>query len=768
MAPDIRQLSLEKKASLLCGAGFFTTTGAEEAGIPSVRFLDGGTGINYEQLFGDLFKDQIFEQGYSAPEFYNAITFFFEEEKLSEKEKEVREKLEVMLEGYLGGKRFSPGCYPPGSVLACTWDPDTVRKVGSVLGMEARLYRISCLLGTPNVNILRDPRNGRFFEGYSEDPYLAGTLASELVRGVNSQGVASNVKHYAANNLEIHRLGIDEKISARALREIYLPAFKKCVEAGVSTVMAAYNSINGVACVENRMLMRDILRDEWGFEGLVMTDWGACTGNGGVAVEAGTDLIMPGPRACDDIIAAAKDGILSQERLDQAAAKVAELSGCHTYEGKDNDLDIENVTALGDEVSYEAAVKGIVLLKNDNELFPVGEQQRIILFGSRELLCCGSGSAQVFTDRKITLKDAFPEALEDDFEAFAADPDSVALVVCSMGSSEGSDRPDLKCNNVTDEVISRLCEIKEKSENAGKIALILNTPGPVELEEMLPKLDSVFFVGYPGMAGARALADIVFGKRDVSGRLSFTFPKKYADVPSSLNYPDGFLSIYGEGIYVGYRGYEKRMTEPEFAFGHGLSYTSWEISEVSCDCDEYGKDDTVRVSFVLTNTGKRDGDQVVQIYVGDPVSMIGKPIKELRAYRRYHLPEGESIKDTLEIPVGDLRSYDEDKGAFLLESGNYDVYIGFSSAAANKETSFYVTYDDPEYRLGTGSMFKTIEAIPSLMEALKDDIIRNGLDQGVLINNIRYAPYERIEDSYKVDAKKLTEFALRCKEYRKS
>nr|MCR5288091.1 hypothetical protein [Saccharofermentans sp.] len=269
----LANMTIEDKARLICGRSPFSVGGMDE--IPVLYMQDGGTGINYEQLFQDRENGEA--DGFSAEEAFRVIRLFYHTEELTEHEKILREKISQRLAEIKGNITSAPGCYPPGILLGSTWDPETVREVSEALGMEALAYNIGVLLGTPNCNLLRDPRNGRFFEGYSEDPCLSKTLAPQMCKGVEDAGIASNAKHFACNNLEINRVGMDEKIPERALQELYLPAFKECAKAA-STFMSAYVSVNGTKCTENKRLLTDTLRDSWGFEGLVVTDWGACTG----------------------------------------------------------------------------------------------------------------------------------------------------------------------------------------------------------------------------------------------------------------------------------------------------------------------------------------------------------------------------------------------------------------------------------------------------------------------------------------------------------
>ena len=746
------KLTDEQKASLLCGAGFFSTREIKEAAIRRLQFLDGGTGMNFEQLFGDIFIAYAIENGYTREQFDHVIHNFYKLDNLTAEEKKLRDELFEKLTRYTGGFEPHPGCYPPGILLGSTWNPEVVYENGQALGLEARMYKVSCLLGTPNVNLLREPRNGRFFEGYSEDPLVGGLLGREMVKGVESQQVASDVKHFAANNLEINRSGIDQRISRRALEEMYLPAFEKCVKAGAATVMAAYPKINGEHCTENPWLLREVLKERWGFEGLCMTDWGACVGDSGDSVASGIDLLMPGPwNKEEEILAALADGRLSREDFEDACMRFIELGIKYNKNDTTFPVPYDEYIEKGRKACYDACAEGIIMLKNENALFPLDDMNRVTLYGSDELRIYGSGSAQVITDRAPSLKDVFGQNKDGD----------VAVIVVSLPSAEGTDRVDLKLPDEYRRLIRGLV-----NDGSKKICLVLNVPGPVELTEFIDDIDAVFLIYYPGMEGARALYDIMSGKVNPSGRLTVTFPKRYEDTPAFLNYPDGFTCVYGEDIYVGYRGYEKRKVEPLFPFGFGLSYTDFEIENMHLDKSEYALGDTVKVSFTLKNTGTRDGAQVVQLYVGDPVSMQSKPVKELRAFGKYELKAGQSADYELEVSINDIGSYSEDYGKFLIEDGIYEVSLGFSSSDIRKKCSFRLREGSPELMLGIHSRVLDIMYIPSLRDALVEDIRRTGSDPQTLIDNERYTPNARINVIYK-NAEEFNNFVKEYNNYLK-
>ena len=431
------------------------------------------------------------------------------------------------------------------------------------------------LLGTPNCNILREPRNGRFFEGYSEDPFLAKTLASEMCRGVESMGVSSNVKHFACNNLEINRTNIDELVSMRALREIYFPAFEACCKVA-STLMSAYPKINGVHCHENPWLLKTVLRSEWGYKGVAMTDWDSCKGSTGDAEAAGQDIFMPGPWDHSDIVKAVEDGRLPVKDLDTAALRVLELIEKFSGVKKPDGLTNSKYRKTGDKAAYNAAKEGIVMLKNNGSM-PLKKNAKAVFFGPDRFLDSGWGSAEVKTDRTTCLSEELGKllgsknVLKDDIEAFRKG--ATAVVIETVSSGESADRPDLKMNKKTVSVIKKLAKNKGK----GKICLILNVPGPVELDGLEKSVDSIFAVFYPGMMGGKAMADIMTGAVNPSGALPCTFPVRYEDTPAYLCYPDNLTCNYGEGIYVGYRGYIKRGIKPLFSFGYGLSYSEFAV-----------------------------------------------------------------------------------------------------------------------------------------------------------------------------------------------
>ena len=372
-------MTVADKARLLCGTSPFSLGGFDSSAgfIPELNIQDGGTGVNHGHLFSRLFRNE--PEGYSAGELMHMLFNFYEPDGLTEREKELRKKAEAFLIDYRDGISEAPGCYPPGILLGATWNPQTVYDTGRALGMEAAVYHIGVLLGTPNCNILREPVNGRFFEGYSEDPFLTKVLAPEMCKGVESMGIASDVKHFACNNLEINRKTINELVGIRALREIYFPAFEACSKVA-ATLMSAYPAINGKHCMEDPWLLKEVLREEWGYKGVTVTDWDGRIKDSGEAVSAGQDLFMPGPWNPESIIRAAEDGRLSSEDLDAAALRILELIDRFADVRKPEGLTEAQYIEQGDRAAYDAAAEGIVMLKNAGGL-PLKKTSKVVFFG---------------------------------------------------------------------------------------------------------------------------------------------------------------------------------------------------------------------------------------------------------------------------------------------------------------------------------------------------------------------------------------------------
>lgn len=733
MMENRNNLTAEEQISLVNGASFFGTSEIPEKGIPRLQLLDGGTGINYEQLFGDFLSSSGLE-GIGGSDLRNVLKFFYTPENLPD---ESAKKLHAFITDKLhrlNPKLKAPGCYPPGIMLGATWDPDVIYDTGTALGKEARAYGINILLGTPNVNLHRDIRNGRLFEGYSEDPCLVSALAPSLVKGLQAEGIAANVKHFAANHQETNRMNINELIPERALHELYFPGFKACVEAGVETVMSAYNQINGVPCTENRAMLHDMLREEWGFEGVVMSDWNAVY-HPAAALNAGNDLAMPGPIAPDALTAAYRDGSLSREALRISANRIAELAGKYAKPAE-GEISLEET----DRAAYNAAAEGIVLLKNDNAL-PLSAAAKIALYGeyAEYLLTCGEGSAGINTDRNVSFRKALSERFGGVTVGAMDDADTLVYVY-SLAGREGNDRKDISVpGQITGEWEALLAEADSRGM---KKVLVLNISGPVALEGWEDRFDGIFCVFLPGMQGAKALADCLCGKLNPSGKLPLTFPKRIEDMPAYLNFPgDGMQVHYGEGIFVGYRWYDARKTEPLYPFGYGLSYTDFAIEKLTAETDTFA--DSVTVHAEVVNKGSRAGKTVIQIYVSDVESTLTKPVRELKAFRKIHLKPNERKIVSFTLDRHAFESYDPNLHKWIMEEGFYELYAGLSSRDLQASCRVYADVVSP-YTYGENTSVKVIMENAELKAVLRAFFEEMQLPWTAILTSYEYTAQDTI------------------------
>ena len=742
------KLSPDEQIYMINGQSFFCMGELPDKDIPRIQMLDGGTGLNFEQLFGDMLT-KADHPGKGTATFRKVLNNFFQPDSLeTAEERELYDWLYTQLRALIP-EMTAPGCYPPGMMLGATWDPDTVREVGQALGHEARAYGVHVLLGTPNINLHRDLRAGRLFEGYSEDPYLISQLAPKLVQGVQSQGVAANVKHFAANNQETNRQGINEIIPERALHELYLPGFEASVKAGCATVMAAYNQINGVPCTENKWLLTDLLRGEWGFDGLVMSDWYAVY-HPAAAVNAGCDVNMPGPVSSEPLRKAFADGLLDPDRLAESADRAVTLARKYVQPPTGH-IDRD----MTDRAAYQAAAEGIVMLENyplkgdkDRNCCPIPASAKIALTGTLngELLVCGGGSACVRTDRNTNLLTELRKRFADVRIGLYEEADTL-IYVLSVPGQEGNDRKTIRVDQEEQQKISELHGYTNRHNM--RSVLIFNTACPVT-GWALSFWDAMFWVSLPGMQGAAALADILCGKVNPSGRLPVSFPYSENDMPTYLNFPgDGMTVMYGEGIFVGYRYYTTRYHRnqddqfAEYSFGFGLSYSEFEVRNLRIESGsiETGLDLLAEVE----NTGEVAGKTVVQVYVHDPVSALTKPVCKLCAFRKVYLEPHQTVTVRLHIDRRAFESWDPDLHKWTLEDGNYILNATVKTPDAIdwwNRADLTLRYDgDSPYSWGVNTSIKVIYETPELKAALQRFMDANGL------------PWEHVLTTYEYTAK---------------
>ena len=658
IASLISQMTLEEKAALCTGATPWSTTPVERLGIPALVVSDGPHGVRHPRDINDL-----------ASESYPAT------------------------------------CFPTASCVASSWNVDLVQRMGEALGEECVALNVDVLLG-PGANMKRSPLGGRNFEYFSEDPYLAGEMAISLINGVQSKGVGESLKHFAANNQEFQRFSISAEVDERTLREIYLPAFEAAVKkARPWTVMCAYNKLNGVFCSANPRLLTDILKDEWGFEGFVVSDWGAVR-NRVAGLLGGLDLEMPGPQArrVQAVIEAMRSGKLVEDpvraeaALDEAVRRILGIvfKAQATPKGAAYDVDAHHALAA------EIASEGMVLLKN-NGILPLHNSlrsQHIAVIGrSAETAHFQGGGSSHITPTRVSMPykelqeragdaeltyaegypadDSFRQDLIDGAAGIARSADVAVLYIAlpSYKESEGWDRADLDLTG------QQIALIKAVASAQPRTVVVLNNGAPVAMSAWIDDVAAVLEAWMMGQAGGSTIADVLFGRVNPSGKLAETFPLKRADTPAHVNWPgeDGAVR-YGEGLFIGYRYYDAKEAPVLFPFGYGLSYTTFTYSSPKVSAAAFKDVDGLTVSVDVTNTGRVAGKEIVQVYVHDQKSTLVRPPKELKGFVKVELQPGET--KTVSIPL-DFRSfayYHPGYGQWITEDGGFDILIGASAA----------------------------------------------------------------------------------------
>lgn len=633
-------------------------------------------------------------------------------------------------------KRYYATAFPTGTVLASTWNPELVQEVGRAMGNEVKEYGVDVLLA-PGINIQRNPLCGRNYEYYSEDPLVSGRIGAAFVKGVQENGVGTSVKHFAANNQETNRAYVNSVVSERALREVYLRAFEMIVkEANPWTIMSSYNRVNGEYTSQSKRLLTTILRNEWGYQGMVTTDWFAGK-NYPQQVLAGNDLLMPGRKTeTKKIKKAIEDGLVKESDLDRNIENILNLVlKCPTfkhYKYSDNpDLKAHAQTAR------LAAAEGIVMLKNEAALPLAKGRVTVLGNASYETYIGGTGSGEVSKayyisiaeglrlagydiDHQLTARhqqhiaeerakqpartnllqkvNNLPEMMwaKNELQTMAAATD-VAVITLGRNAGEGSDRKvDIDYRLSTSEM-ALIDNAAETFHAAGKkVVVILNIDGVIDVASWRDKVDAILVTWLPGQEAGNALADVISGKICPSGKLAITFPQTYNDVPSAQTFPGQPAerpdsSVYNEGIYVGYRYANTNKVTPAYEFGYGLSYTTFSMSKLKVKALGGNR---YEVKVTVKNTGKTAGKEVAQLYLSSPAVSIDKPSEELKGFVKTKLLKpGESQTVSLTLTPRDMASFNPASSSWIADKGTYTVKIGNSSRNFLQTASFNLKND---------------------------------------------------------------------------
>lgn len=693
----IKKMTLEEKVGLLHGNSKFYVAGVERLGIPEWSLSDGPHGVRAEINRHDW--------------------------------------------AYAGWTNDSASYFPTGTAFAAAWNPELAYRRGEVLGEEARWRKKDVLLG-PGVNIIRSPLCGRNFEYMSEDPYMNSVLAVAYIKGLQSRDVACSVKHFAVNNQETNRTTVDVECSERALREIYLPAFKAAVqEGGALTVMAAYNKFRGEFCAENNYLVRKILRNEWGFDGVYVTDWGAAHSTV-PSMEAGLDLEMgtlidkyEDWYYANPLIEAVKSGKIPMSLVDEKVGDVLRVMI------KTNVLDPKKRFGPGSmntkehqQATYDAAAEAIVLLKNQNNLLPLdfSSIKSLAVIGDNATRKHSNGglSSEIKAVYEVTPLEALRVKWGDKVDIrFAQGYEKLSTFVegSNNGQSSGTFSSKTQESDAllkeavevarTSDVALLVCGLNHDYDTESFDRLNMDIPyGQVELiQEVVkanPRTIVVMIAGSPlnmaavdicspaivwawfnGMEGGNALVDVLSGKVNPSGKMPFTTPVSLDQSPAHAlgNFPGRDLKVnYEEDILVGYRWFDTKGLPVVYPFGYGLSYTTFDYSNLNTDKETYDQADTIQATFTLTNTGDREGAEVAQLYVSDPVCSVMRPVKELKGFKKVFLKPGESRRITLDIPVSSLAFYSEAQSQFVVEPGEFILQLGASASDIKQKISVEV------------------------------------------------------------------------------
>lgn len=655
----IREMTLEEKAGMCSGKDFWHLKGVERLGIPEVMVSDGPHGLRKQAEEAD----------------------------------------------HLGlNESIKAVCFPTACATACSFDRDLLEEMGERIGDECQAEDLSVILG-PVVNIKRSPLCGRNFEYFSEDPYLASQMAAAHIKGVQSKNVGTSIKHFAANNQEHRRMSCSSEIDERTLREIYLAAFETAIkEAKPDTVMCSYNRINGEFASENHWLLTEVLRDQWGFEGYVMSDWGAV--NDRVkGLKAGLELEMPGSGGNTDkeIVEAVKNGELEEAVLDRAVERILNIVFKFTDNRQEGKFDLEEDHKLAAKIAGES----MVLLKNEGVLPLPAQGKKIAFIGkfAETPRFQGGGSSHINSFKITSALEAVKEVAEVTYaQGYDVKEDvidqamlnqavetakkaDVAVIFAGLPDafeSEGYDRTHMRMPDCQNTLISEIAKVQEN------VVVVLHNGSPVEMP-WADQVKGILEAYLCGQAVGQAEVDILFGKVNPSGKLAETIPYKLSDNPSYLNFPgDGQKVEYKEGVFVGYRYYDTKEMPVRYPFGYGLSYTTFEYSDLQLSSDKIKDTDKLKVTLKVKNTGNRAGKEIVQLYVADKTGAASRPVKELKNFVKVELQPQEEKTVEMELDKRSFAWYNTDIHDWYAASGEYEILAAASSRDIRLKKTVYV------------------------------------------------------------------------------
>lgn len=711
----VKKMTLEQKIRLCTGKNSWQTTPIEELGVPSLLMSDGTNGVRFQK--GELGEE-------AGANLYDSFTnsSFDSEQALQ--------------------NTYKATCFPSGAALACSWDPELAREIGAAVAVECKNIGIGLLLG-PGMNIRRHPLTARNFEYYSEDPVLSGEMAAGMVSGVQQEGIGATLKHFACNNSDTRRTILNCIVEERALREIYLAGFERAVKkAKPAAVLASYPAINGISASQNKWLLTDVLREDWGFEGITVSDWGGVK-DSAAASKAGLDLQMPSSaQFFHQVASALQRSDLTEEELDVHCERLLALIFRYSRDGKEKpEVDWEHQHAL----AQKAAAACGVLLKNEAGLLPLDPKktQRIAVFGSlaKEPLYQGTGCA-VVNAMKVDIpfeemQKAAPAAeflyapgyLPDDTTteallqeaAEAARSADVAIVL--VGSrlpreSDDYDRPDMDLESGHLRLLEAVFAVQPNTA-----VLVFN--GDAVSMPWAKNARAVLDMWYSGEGSGNAAAGLLFGLYNPSGKLPVSIPHKLSNTPAYLDFPhEQDVARYREGIFVGYRYYDAREIEPLYPFGYGLSYTSFSYDNIRVANVQSG----CEVEACITNTGKTAGTEVIQLYVAPQSPRVFRPVKELKGFQKVHLSPGESAVVRFTLGRRDFAYYDDMLGRWQVDGGQYRLCVGGSSRNLPLTADIELQGDEDEVRpLALDSHYSDIFRYPAAAKAFFDFLVEKGL-----------------------------------------